>query len=341
MNEERQTQKTVFLGMILVTGATGLVGAHLCLSLLNKKQPLVALYRREKKRQAMLDFFEQKNQAALTKYIIWRKADLCNLPELTKAFEGITVVYHCAAYVSMAYFKRDYLQVVNQQGTADLVNLCIEHKVKKLAYVSSIAALGSQSSGTIDENTPWNPSKEKTPYAYSKYGAELEVWRASQEGVPVVIVNPGVILGLGMPRSPLEQLIKQIKKGARFYPLGTTGYVAVEDVIDVLVYLINSEHQNERYILVAENWSYKKMMETVAKLINKKSPTKPLKNFGLYCLLVIELLLSGMGLRKRFLSKALVTSLSNQQPINGDKIKKVLEFNYRPIVPYLKDQLKT
>lgn len=327
--------------MILVTGATGLVGAHLCLSLLKKKQPLVALYRREKKRQAMLDFFAQKKQTTLSKQIIWRKADLCNLPELTKAFEGVTEVYHCAAYVSMAYYKRDYLQIVNQQGTADLVNLCIERNIKKLAYVSSIAALGSDSLGMIDESTPWNPTKEKTPYAYSKYGAELEVWRAAQEGVPVVIVNPGVILGLGMPRSPLEQLIEQIKKGTRFYPLGTTGYVAVEDVVDVLMHLMNSDHQNERYILVAENWSYKKMMETVAKLLSKKPPTKSLKSFGLYCLLGIELLLSGMGLRKRFLSKALVDSLSNQQAINGDKIKEVFDFTYRPIAAYLKEQLKS
>ena len=339
MNEERQTEKTVILSMILVTGATGLVGAHLCLALVQKKQPIVALYRREKKREAALDFFAQKNQSALTKHIIWRKADLCNLPELTAAFEGITEVYHCAAYVSMAYFKRGYLQLVNQQGTADLVNLCIDRNIKKLAYVSSIAALGSETSGTIDESTPWNPAREKTPYAYSKYGAELEVWRASQEGIPVVIVNPGVILGLGMPRSPLEQLMQRIKKGVRFYPSGQTGYVAVEDVVNALVQLMNSDHKNERFILVAENWTYKAMMKMVAELLHKKPPTKPLSTFGLYCLLSLELLLSGIGLRKRFLSKALVESLSNQQAINGDKIKGALDFTYQPIAPYLRDRL--
>ena len=162
--------------MILVTGATGLVGAHLCLSLLKKNQKVVALYRREKKRAALKDFFTSRDETALFEKIQWREADLCDLPALTKAFDGISQVYHCAAYISMAYYKREQLQEVNQQGTAYIANLCIENKIKKLVYVSSIAALGSQTnSGIITEDTPWNPTVEKTPYAYSKYGAELEI----------------------------------------------------------------------------------------------------------------------------------------------------------------------
>ena len=129
------------------------------------------------------------------------------------------------------------------RGNSFLVNLCIEKKIEKLVYISSIAALGSQTTGRIDENTPWNPTIEKTPYAYSKYGAELEVWRAGQEGVPIAMINPGVILGTGMPRGPLEQLVNQIKSGLRFYTLGSTGYVAVEDVIDVVIQLMNSISQ--------------------------------------------------------------------------------------------------
>ena len=210
--------------MILVTGATGLVGAHLCLALLKKKQTVVALYRREKKKSALKEFFKSKEALPLFEKIQWRQADLCDFPALREAFKDITQVYHCAAYISMAYYKMNQLQEVNQQGTAYIANLCIESEIQKLVYVSSIAALGSQTTtGIINEDTPWNPTIEKTPYAYSKYGAELEVWRASQEGVPVAIVNPGVILGKGMPRNPLDQLIRQVKKGLSFYPTGQTG----------------------------------------------------------------------------------------------------------------------
>lgn len=339
--QKDKLKKQYFWEMILVTGATGLVGAHLCLRLLQQNQSFVALFRREKKRQSTLDFLaKQAVPASAIATIEWRKADLCTLPELTMAFDGITRVYHCAAYVSMAYFKRHYLTEVNQQGTSDLVNLCIEKKVKKLAYVSSIAALGSDPSAKeINEETPWNPVQEKTPYAYSKYGAELEVWRAAQEGVPVVIVNPGVILGLGMPGSPLALLVRQLRKGMRRVPPGSTGYVAVEDVVDVLIHLMKSDIHNERYILVAENWTYKKMMGFVARCLGIKPPTRPLRSGVLYALFIGEYILSSMGMRKRFLSRALIKSLTEKQLINGAKIKTTMDFDYRPIDSYLQQQL--
>lgn len=326
--------------MILVTGATGLVGAHLCLALLEKEENVVALYRREKKKEALREFFIAQNKAELFERLIFREADLCSLPELTAAFEGIKKVYHCAAYVSMAYYKRAYLQKVNQQGTADLANLCIENKIEKLVYISSIAALGSQTnSAKIDEETPWNPAEEKTPYAYSKYGAELEVWRAAQEGVPVAIVNPGVILGTGMPNGPLEQLVLQIKKGLRFYTPGSTGYVAVEDVVEVAVELMHSPIENERFILVAENWSFKAMTQKVASLLKKTPPKRALSPRLLMIGWFLESVLSAFGLRKKFLSKALVKSLSDKSMIDGSKVERKLNFSYRPIAPYLEESI--
>ena len=327
--------------MILVTGATGLVGAHLCLSLLKKNQKVVALYRREKKRAALKDFFTSRDETALFEKIQWREADLCDLPALTKAFDGISQVYHCAAYISMAYHKREQLQEVNQQGTAYIANLCIENKIKKLVYVSSIAALGSQTnSGIITEDTPWNPTVEKTPYAYSKYGAELEIWRASQEGVAVVIVNPGVILGDSMPRNPIDQLIHRIEKGLSFYPTGKTGYVAVEDVVAVMVQLMSSPIVNERFILVAENWSYQKLTQYVAKKMNKKIPSRVLHPIYLKTAWFFESIANGFGLRKKFLSKALIKSLSDQNEIDGSKIEQKIDFSYRKIEPYLDSILK-
>lgn len=325
--------------MILVTGATGLVGAHLCYLLTTNKQTLVGVYRREKKRKATEQFFISKGGLEGKKRfdsIIWRKADLTNLPELSLVFEGITQVYHCAAYISMAFHKRRYLTQVNQQGTADLVNLCIQNKIKKLAYVSSIAALGDEEINLeVNENSPWNSSLEKTPYAYSKYGAEMEVWRASQEGVEVVIVNPGVILGLGMPRSPLALLLEQIKKGVYFYPTGKTGYVAVEDVCEVLKKLMESNIVNERFILVGENWTYREMMHKIAIGMGKKTPNWILRKSYLYILWAIESFFDLLQLRKKFLSKALIESLANKSEINGNKIKSYLPFKYRKIEDYL------
>ena len=328
--------------MILVTGATGLVGAHLCLSLVRQNQKIVALYRREKKRVALKDFFKAHNAISLYDQIIWRKADLTDLPALTLAFEGIRKVYHCAATVSMAYHKQAELFRVNQQGTGYIADLCIENKIEKLVYVSSIAALGSETlQGPIDESTPWNSANEKTPYAYSKYGAELEVWRCGQEGVPIAIVNPGVILGQGMPYSPLDQLIGLLQKGIRFYPPGSTGLVAVEDVVTVMLSLMEAPIVNERFILVAENWTYQQLLQEIAKMKQLKAPGRSLPIWLLHVGWGIESVLSGIGVRKKFLSKALVKTLGDKREIDGNKIVRLTDFIYTPIAPYLSAQLST
>ncbi|PSR10211.1 MAG: NAD-dependent epimerase, partial [Candidatus Arcticimaribacter sp.] len=209
--------------MILVTGATGLVGSHLLLKLIEQDRVLVALYRSESKKNSTLDFLKERTKSAKVAEIIWRKGDVCNQPSLAVAFEGITHLYHCAAFISFAHYKQETLMEVNQQGTTNLVNLAIKHQLKKIAYISSIAALGSDTtSDSIDESTPWNADQDHTPYAYSKFGAELEVWRATQEGVPAVIVNPGVILGTGVEGNPLDLLCNQIDNRLLFYPKGAT-----------------------------------------------------------------------------------------------------------------------
>ena len=323
--------------MILVTGATGLVGSHLLLKLIEQDRVLVALYRSESKKNSTLDFLKERTKSAKVAEIIWRKGDVCNQPSLAVAFEGITHLYHCAAFISFAHYKQETLMEVNQQGTTNLVNLAIKHQLKKIAYISSIAALGSDTtSDSIDESTPWNADQEHTPYAYSKFGAELEVWRATQEGVPAVIVNPGVILGTGVEGNPLELLCNQIDNGLLFYPKGATGYVTVEDVVQVLTELMDSETENERFILVAENWSYEQMLRRIALIRKKRPPRIGLRKSWLQIAWGLEGILSLFG-KRRFMTQALINSLCDIKHIQGNRIIKESSFKYSDIETYLID----
>ena len=321
--------------MILVTGATGLVGSHLLLKLTEKKDVIVALYRSDEKKNSTIDFLKKRSNSENYSDIIWKRGDLCNLPTLNLAFKGITHVYHCAAFISFANHKQKTLMQVNQQGTSNLVNLAIKFGIKKIAYVSSIAALGNDvNSNFIDEQTPWNADKDHTPYAYSKYGAELEVWRATQEGIPAVIVNPGVILGTGVKGNPLEILCNRVDKNTMFYPKGSTGYVTVEDVVIVLFELMNSEIQNERFILVSENWSYQETFSQIARIRNKKAPRIGLKKSWLKTAWLLEIILFLFG-KRRFMTKALINSLCDKKKISGEKITKNIDFKYADIQEYL------
>ena len=183
--------------MILVTGGTGLVGAHLLLYLVENGENVRAIYRNLDTIQKTKSLFQQNQKIDLFQKIDWIEADILDIPSLKIVFENIDYVYHCAGHISFDPKDENSLRKTNIEGTANIVNFCIDNKVKKLCHVSSIAALGdlAQNETVVSETSEWNPEMCHSDYAISKYGAELEVWRGFQEGLEVVIVNPGVILG--------------------------------------------------------------------------------------------------------------------------------------------------
>ena len=317
--------------MILVTGATGFVGSELICLLVEKNLNVVGLYRNEIQKNKTIHIIKsrlKKNTEKLKK-IKWIKANLKDFSSLENAFLGIKKVYHCAALVSMAFKDQKRLLKINQEGTSHIVNLCLKNNIKKLVYVSSIAALGNDKyENEINESSPWDNSIEKTTYSYSKYVAELEVWRGSEEGLPIVIVNPGVILG---NKSPINSMFNSIRKGFNFFPSGSTGLVEINDVVYLMFHLMESNITNERFILVAENWSYKKIYEMTLKKYNKKIKLFPLPKSIFYLAWIIEKTISFFGFKKRFLSKALIRSLYEDKQINGNKIKSKISFSYSPI----------
>lgn len=262
--------------MILVTGGTGLVGSHLLYQLALENETIRAIHRKNSNLDAVKTVFSYytENYEALFHKIEWVEADITDIFALEIAFENVTKVYHSAALIS--FNEKDYraMRKINIDGTANIVNFCIDKKVTKLCFVSSIATIGKSLNDTdIDETTEWDLEKSDYGYAITKYGAEMEVWRASQEGVPVVIVNPGVILGPGFWNSGSGKIVTSIYKGLKFYTEGITGYVSVQDVVKVMLQLIKSDIENERFILVSENKSFKKIFTEIAINFNKKPPT--------------------------------------------------------------------
>lgn len=258
--------------MILVTGGTGLVGAHLLLNLVEKNSKVRAIYRNKKNIKKTEDLFILMNNQHLFSKIEWIESDLNDIPALEEAFTDVTEVYHCAAMVTFTSSENEKMQKINIEGTANMVNLSLAFSVKKFCYISSIATLDETIIGTnlIDESSNWNPNGSHSDYAISKFGGETEVWRAAQEGLNVVIVNPGVIFGTGFPDQGSGEIISKIKAGFPFYTNGKTGIVSVNDVVNCMLLLMNGEFFNNRYILISENISYENLFKTIAKKHNKQ-----------------------------------------------------------------------
>jgi len=320
--------------MILVTGGTGLVGAHLLYKLSSNNERVRAIYRNEKKLSNTKNVFScyTKDYEAVFDSIEWIKADILDIPALSKVFKGITKVYHCAAFVSFEPDKYQLLRKTNIEGTANIVNLSIANSIEKLCYVSSIATLGTTLDNTlINEETIWDPEADNNVYAITKYGAEIEVWRGTQEGLNAVIVNPGVILGAGIWRYGSGSLFKKAKNGLKFYTKGTVGLISVEDVVNIMMALMTSKIINERFVLVAENWTYKKFLQALAKSVNKKVPKKIASQSILNLVWKLDWLNHKITGNRRRLTKHIANSLSTETYYSSDKIKKALDYEFKAV----------
>ena len=320
--------------MILVTGGTGLVGAHLLYKLASSNQKVRAIYRSEHKLNNVKSVFScyLDNYEPFFNSIDWFQADILDIPRLTEAFKNITHVYHCAAFVSFEPDKYQLLRRTNIEGTANIVNFCISNNIKKLCYVSSIATIGNElNNKPITEETNWNPEADNSVYAITKYGAEMEVWRGTQEGLNAVIVNPGVILGAGIWRYGSGSLFRKAKKGFKYFTSGTISLIDVKDVTSIMIKLMESDVTNGRFILVAENWTFKDFLQAMAKAVKAKPPKKlahiKLLNIGWK----IDWLIHKLTGKRRQLTKHLVQSLSSKTYYNGGKIKNTLNHQFKPI----------
>lgn len=257
--------------MILVTGATGLLGANLLAALIKDGQKVRATKRAGSSLRLVEKTFQRQSISPST--VEWVIADVTDVFAMRDAMKDVDYVYHCAAVVSFNPAAANHMLNVNVNGTANVVNAAIESEVKKLCHVSSTAALGrSEEDVIITEESHWTNSKHNSAYAISKYGAEREVWRAMEEGLNAVIVNPCVILGAGDWKTDSSRLIGQVANGLKFYPAGGNAFVDVRDVVSVMLQLMGSEISKERFLVMSENKSYKELFTMISNAFGKKPP---------------------------------------------------------------------
>lgn len=322
--------------MVLVSGSTGMLGTHLLKRLCYTDDYTIrALYRSEEKKQKTLYILNalvpNEFKHHITK-IEWVKTDILDLYELGKAFEGVTHVYHCAAWVGNS--PKDYSQMrkINIKGTANMVNLAIEHKVDKFCHVSSIATLGRYADNRpIDEEAIRETDNHRSLYSITKYGAEMEVWRASQEGLDAVIINPGIILGAGFFESGSGLIFQKVLNNFKFYPPKRSGFVYVEDVLNAMLTAMQSDIENERFIVVSENLSFKMVMSYIAEVFKKKKPTIKAGTFMLYITWILQSIIGLFKPVKTKITRHTIKSMHSNFKYDNSKSINVLGINYTKI----------
>jgi len=313
--------------MILVTGGAGLLGGELIKQLLAQGSDVRAIYNKT----PLPDF----NSAHLHQL----QCNILDVVGLEEAMEGVDQVYHCAAIVSFEPSRKKEMFKINIEGTTNVVNAALSTGVQKLVHVSSVAALGRiREDGPVNENMNWTEETSNSNYGQSKYLSELEVWRGIGEGLDAVIVNPVIILGGGDWNTGSSQIFKSVYDEFPWYTEGVTGFVDVRDVAKAMIALMGSDINNERFIISAENRSYRELFNLIADAFGKRRPNKKVTPFIAQVVWRLEAIKSKFTGKKPLVTKeSAATALANVHFENGKLLKFLPQFCYRTIEETIKD----
>jgi nucleoside-diphosphate-sugar epimerase len=307
--------------MILVTGGAGLLGNELIAQLLAQGKKVRAIYNK-----TPLANFHSTNLQQF-------QCNILDVVGLEEAMKDIEQVYHCAAIVTFNPRRRLEMFKINIEGTANVVNAALDAAVKKMVYVSSVAALGRiREDEVINETMNWTEETSNSNYGESKYLAELEVWRGIGEGLNAVMVNPVVILGAGDWNSGSSKIFQSAYNEFPWYSEGTTGFVDVRDVVKAMMQLMESDITAQRFILSAQNKKFKEVFDLIAKTFGKKPPHKKVTPLIAKIVWRAEAFKSMFTKQDPLLTKETAKTAMAKVKFDNSKLMKFLpQFTYRKI----------
>lgn len=320
--------------MNLITGATGIVGAHVVLKLLQNNKPVIAIKRKGSdvtKTKKLFSYYTNDFEN-LFMQIKWIDADLNDIYSLLDALEGIETVYHCAGFVSFNSKDKKQLYKINAEGTANLVNACLEKNIKAFCHVSTIATLQNPDiTKNIDESVYWKSSPTASDYAISKYNGEREVWRGIEEGLNAVIVNPGVILSPGFWEQSSGKIISRAYKGNPFYTNGGSAVVHALDVAECMIKLTEQQRFNKRFVLIENNYSFKELFTHIQQQLGKKVPSIEANKWMLKLAQWGNGFWSALSGQEQLITKETVLAALEHNTYNNQQIKQTLQHQFIPL----------
>jgi len=319
--------------MIIVTGATGLLGSHLLAHLALQNKSVKALVRSVEKQAEVKKIFTYYGLDLLKSKIEFVEADFTNIQDLLQHINEGDTVYHCAAQVSFNPKKSNEIISSNVNLAAVMVNACTHQKVEALCHVSSIAALGKNIAGTpADETCFWKAEEQNSAYGCSKYLSENEVWRGIEEGLNAVIVNPSIILGEGFWKGGSGTFWTSAYKNKNyFYPPGSIGFIDVKDVAKAMIALTEAKLYGERFVLNSQNLSYLDFFSILNQSLELAPPKFAIGRTGLTIAATINGWVRTLLNKEINFSKETVEAALEKNFFNGEKIQKNISFSYTPI----------
>lgn len=306
---------------ILITGGTGFLGSYIIRTLINEGYNNIYALKRSTSDTRLVDNIYNK--------VTWLEGDILDIQKMDAFVRGKDAVIHAAAMVSFKKKDATQLMKINVEGTENVVNLCVHHKVHRLVHLSSVAAVGGKNSTRlISEESNFDLKSKNSIYARSKFLGEKEVWRGIAEGLSAVILNPSLILGAGIWGQSSTQLFKHAYDLSKFYPIGSHGYVDVRDVANAVSLVLQSSTSGERYIINASNHSYKSFLSICAEVMNRPQPRFKISPWMGPMLVSGSLLASAFQKNKSALTRASIQTTMNHVTYDNEKFKSEFQYEF-------------
>ncbi len=325
---------------ILITGATGFIGAHATVELVKKFTKIKAIKRKTSSLEFISNVFKHYfNQPE--KYfsrIKWIEADLTHVADVYDALADSDIVIHCAALVDFGEKNAKGIMDNNVIGTTNLLNACIEKKIKKFIYLSSIAVLKTLPGELTTEEDFLSNTTGISSYAKSKIFAERDVWRANAESLPVVVLYPSLVLGPGKSKSGSGRLINYVKNGKPFLLKGSNGFVYVRDIARAIMIILDKGIENEGFILSGTNLSYKELFSKTARQLNVKPP-KYILNPWLVNMIIFFISPINKLFGKKLINLNILRSGSQNLQFENAKATSILNLDFTPVSEAIKDSI--
>lgn len=325
---------------IFVTGGSGMTGAHLLLKLAESGHNITALKRETSNIEITRKIFNYHNASGdkLFSKINWVDGDLTDYDIIEENTKNTEFVYHTAAMVSFKPKEKKKMLHMNVTGTANIVNACLNNKVKKLCHVSSVAALGEAPYGEdLTEKLDNTDFKNVSDYAISKKESEKEVWRGIAEGLNAVIVNPSVILGAGNWYHGSPRMIKASWDKLIYYTKGKNGFIDVKDVVGAMIKLTESDISGEGFILNAENLTFREVFDMIAENLGRKKPHIYANNFMLHTVKTIDILRYYITGKEPRLTKHTLRSSQQWHTCSNKKLTDAIDYEFNNIQDTIKE----
>ena len=252
---------------VLVTGATGFIGGHVARALLERGYGVRALVRSD----SSLGWSRPEMESV--------EGDVRNRASVAAALQGCDSVIHAAALYTFWAPKPGLMYEVNVRGTRNVLEEAHRAGVERIVYTSTVSTLKHRGGGTLaDESEDAEPADLVGHYKRSKFQAEMEARRLTEQGAPIVIVNPTAPVGpADVKPTPTGQVIVDFLRRAipAFVDTGLN-LVDVADVAEGHVLALERGVVGERYLLGSQegNLTLREILQMLAGITGLPAPRR-------------------------------------------------------------------